>query len=103
MTQNGRNLDHRNGKPCSCRNDRKGMSEIPSGDWSNINEAADNFEVAWKKGPRPAIEDYLVGLAEPRRTWLLEELLRVERELRFALEKILVPTSIARVCRATPP
>ena len=35
------------------------MSEIPTGDWTWINEAADRFERAWKTGPRPKIEDYL--------------------------------------------
>jgi len=83
MSQNGQNANHHGGRPCSCRNDQNGMSEIPSGEWSCINEAADDFELAWKKGPRPAIEDYLAGVAEPRRSLLLLELLRVERELRL--------------------
>jgi hypothetical protein len=83
MSQNGRDSNQDGSRPWACRNDQNGMSEIPSGDWSCINEAADDFERAWKEGPRPAIEDYLGGVAEPRRSLLLHELLRVERELRL--------------------
>src|SRR5262249_43746367 len=58
------------------------MAEIPTTDWTRINDAADRFECAWKAGPRPRIDDYLAE-AEPRlRAALLEELLRVEIELR---------------------
>ena len=83
MSQTGEDSNQGGGRPCGCRNDQSGMTEIPSGDWSCINEAADDFERAWKTGPRPAFEDYLVGVAEPRRSLLLHELLRVERELRL--------------------
>jgi len=83
MSQNGQNASHRIGRLCSCRDDGNEMSEIPSGEWSRINETADDFELAWKRGPRPALEDYLAGVAEPLRTLLLQELLRVERELRL--------------------
>jgi WD40 repeat protein len=58
------------------------MSEIPISDWTWINAAADRFERAWKQGPRPRIEDYLAEVDEARRPRLLEELLRVEIELR---------------------
>ena len=58
------------------------MAEIPSADWSWINEAAERFERAWKKGTRPRIEDFLAKEPEPRRPQLLSELIRVERELR---------------------
>ena len=57
------------------------MSEIPTSDWTWINAAADRFERDWKKGPRPRIEDYLAEVDESRWPRLLEELLRVEREL----------------------
>ncbi len=83
MSQNGQNANHHGGRPCSCRADQNGMSEIPSGEWSSINEFADEFELAWRSGPRPAIEEYLTGVVEPRRSLLLQELLRVERELRL--------------------
>jgi hypothetical protein len=58
------------------------VSEIPSSDWTRFNAAADRFERAWKQGPRPRIEDYLAEVHEQRRPRLLEELLRVECELR---------------------
>jgi serine/threonine protein kinase len=58
------------------------MGEIPAADWSWINATADRFERAWKAGLRPRIEDYLAAADESRRPWLLEELLRVEWDLR---------------------
>jgi WD40 repeat protein len=58
------------------------MAETASSDWTWINAAADRFERAWKQGPRPRIEDYLAEVDEERRVALLEELLRVECELR---------------------
>ena len=58
------------------------MSETPTSDWTWINAAADRFERAWKQGTRPRIEDYLTEVDESQRPALLEELLRVELELR---------------------
>jgi superkiller protein 3 len=58
------------------------MSEIPTGDWSWVNKAAERFERAWKKGPRPRIEDYLMEVPESQWPPLLQELMRVEGELR---------------------
>jgi serine/threonine-protein kinase len=58
------------------------MAEIPTGDWSRINDAADRFERAWRQGGRPSIEQYLVEADPSLREPLLQELLRVERELR---------------------
>jgi WD40 repeat protein/serine/threonine protein kinase len=58
------------------------MSEIPTGDWSWVHNTAERFEQAWKKGPRPRIEDFLATVEESCRPPLLEELLRVECELR---------------------
>ena len=58
------------------------MSEIPTSDWTWINVVADRFERAWKQGPRPRIEDYLDEGEPVSRAALLEELLRVEFELR---------------------
>jgi tetratricopeptide (TPR) repeat protein/tRNA A-37 threonylcarbamoyl transferase component Bud32 len=52
-----------------------------TGDRTWIDERADDFERAWRDGPRPRIEVYLADVTEPRRTRLLEELLRVERQL----------------------
>ncbi len=58
------------------------MIEISSSDWTWINAAAERFERAWKQGTRPRIEDYLDEVDESRKPALLEELLRVEIELR---------------------
>jgi hypothetical protein len=58
------------------------VSEIPTSDWTWINAAADRFERAWKQGPRPRIEEYLAEVDEQRWPRLLEELVRVECELR---------------------
>ena len=58
------------------------MSEIPSADWSWVHATAERFERAWKKGPRPRIEDFLATVGETFWPPLLEELLRVENELR---------------------
>ena len=58
------------------------MIEIPTADWNWINASAERFERAWKAGPRPRIEDYLTELEQPKRASLLDELLRVEIELR---------------------
>jgi tRNA A-37 threonylcarbamoyl transferase component Bud32 len=58
------------------------MAEEQPGERSWIDEAADRFERAWREGLRPGIEQFLVEVVEPRHSRLLEELLRVERELR---------------------
>jgi WD40 repeat protein/tRNA A-37 threonylcarbamoyl transferase component Bud32/Flp pilus assembly protein TadD len=58
------------------------MGELPPVELSWVNDQADRFERAWRGGQHPRIEDHLAGVAEPRRSLLLEELLRVERELR---------------------
>ncbi len=58
------------------------MNEIPTTDWSWLNDTADRFENAWRTGPRPKIEDYLDAVGASQRPRLLEELVRVEIELR---------------------
>src|SRR3954468_2652453 len=60
------------------------MSDELTGDRTWIDDLADRFERAWNEGPRPRIDDYLADAAGPRRSRLLEELLRVERQLRAA-------------------
>jgi hypothetical protein len=58
------------------------MSHPVIGERTWIDEAADRFECEWKTGvSRPRIEHFLAQEAGPRRTLLLQELLRVEREL----------------------
>jgi serine/threonine-protein kinase len=68
------------------------MSHSQTGDRTWIDEAADRFEFDWKRGgDRPRIEDFLAQEAGPRRSLLLQELLRVERELRKSAGEILGP------------
>jgi len=57
---------HRAGEKClSISTPREEfVAEIPTGDWSWINDAAECFERAWKKGPRPHIEDFLIKVPE---------------------------------------
>jgi tetratricopeptide (TPR) repeat protein len=47
-----------------------------------IDRLCDTFEAAWQEGHRPPIEAYLAAAAEPERTQLLEELLKLELEYR---------------------
>ena len=63
------------------------MAEVSKADWSWINQAADQFERAWSAGTRPRIEDFLTQATEARRTPLLDELLRVECEIRLRLDE----------------
>jgi serine/threonine protein kinase len=58
------------------------MREIPSSDWTRIDAAAMRFEQAWKEGPRPQIEHFLLEVPEVLRPPLLQELMRLEAELR---------------------
>jgi serine/threonine protein kinase len=58
------------------------MAEIPTADWSWIDAAAQRFERAWKDGERPRIEEFLIKVPEPQWPPLLQELMRVEGELR---------------------
>jgi hypothetical protein len=61
------------------------MSHPLGGERTWIDEAADRFERQWKTGPdRPHIEDCLADVGDGRRAPLLEELVRVECELRRA-------------------
>ena len=58
------------------------MSSVQAGERTWIDEVADRFERDWTAGgDRPRIEEYL-GEESPRRAGLLEELIRVECELR---------------------
>ena len=42
------------------------MNEFPDTRWTPLNAAADRFERAWKRAPKPRIEDVL---AETRETY----------------------------------
>ena len=72
------------------------MSEIPTSDWTWINAAADRFERAWHQGTRPRIEDHLAEVEELQRPALLEELFRVELELRRRAGEEPVPEDYTR-------
>jgi WD40 repeat protein/tetratricopeptide (TPR) repeat protein len=58
------------------------MSRAEAGEQSWIDGQADSFEAAWKSETPPRIEDYLRELPGPSRARLLEELLRVELDVR---------------------
>jgi serine/threonine-protein kinase len=60
------------------------MINAEQGDRSWIDAVADRFERAWLAKQRLRIEDELAGAAGPNRAALLEELVRVELELRRA-------------------
>ena len=60
------------------------MSDHLQGTQTWIDRIATLFDRAWQAGEHPRIEDYLKGIAEPRRSRLLEELLRVEIDDRRA-------------------
>jgi serine/threonine protein kinase len=66
------------------------------GNWTLINDAADEFDRVWKAGQRPRIEDFLADAMEHLRPGLLSELLEVERELRGAAGEALTEQE----CRA---
>ena len=58
------------------------MGESQATDRTWIDEVADRFELAWNCCQQPRIEDYLDKAQGASRPRLLEELIRVERELR---------------------
>jgi hypothetical protein len=59
------------------------MGQAQTGERTWLDERADRFEHEWKEGDeRPRIEDNLAGQNRAARRLLLEELLRMERELR---------------------
>jgi hypothetical protein len=61
------------------------MSSIPSGERTWIDDAAYRFEQERTSGPQnPLTEDFLAEADEDHHTHLLEELVRVECELRRA-------------------
>src|SRR4051812_33045259 len=75
------------------------MGEVRSVDESWLDDEALRFDQAWKSGSRPQIEEYLAGLAEPRRGLLLEELVRVELQRRRGMGE---DPSPAEYCRRFP-
>jgi serine/threonine-protein kinase len=45
---------------------------------AQVDQICDRFENAWKQGQRPRIEDFLAALAEPGRSTLLRELIKLD-------------------------
>lgn len=45
-------------------------------------DQCDRFEAAWKQGPRPRPEDYLIKVPEPERPELLTALIKVDQDYR---------------------
>src|SRR5206468_7947646 len=58
------------------------MGDVRRGDETWIDERADRCEQAWRAGERPRIGDFLGDAEGPMRDRLIEELVRVERQLR---------------------
>lgn len=48
----------------------------------HINQLCDEFEIAWRRTPRPIIEEYLARAADSERDELLRELIGLEAEFR---------------------
>ena len=63
-----------------------------------VDEVCDRFEVAWKAGQRPHLEEYLGDTPEPGRLVLLRELLVVE--LHYRRRRGETGGTIRRGCRA---
>ena len=61
--------------------DRLDASQVES----DVDEACDRFEMAWRSGLRPPIEAFLGDAADPRRSALLRYLLAVELDYRVSL------------------
>ena len=75
------------------------MADIPTADWSWIDSAAERFERAWKNGERPRIEDFLIKVAEPHWSPLLEELMLLKGSCVVAQATIPVLKNIANDSR----
>jgi eukaryotic-like serine/threonine-protein kinase len=60
------------------------FGSLPVSDVRLVDRACDDFELAWRNGGRPRIEDYMNDAAEPRRSALLRALLASELESRRA-------------------
>jgi serine/threonine-protein kinase len=55
---------------------------LPLADMQRIDEACDRFEAAWRRGDRPELGAYLLGLEGGARARLFRELLELELDLR---------------------
>src|SRR5262249_2244199 len=56
----------------------RAAGDLPLPAERRVNAACDSFELAWKAGRRPRIEDCLGHTAEPERSALLRELIALD-------------------------
>jgi serine/threonine-protein kinase len=56
----------------------KAAGDLPLPAEQQVNAACESFELAWKEGQRPRIEDYLGDTPEPERSALLRELIALD-------------------------
>jgi serine/threonine protein kinase len=59
-----------------------GQGTLPLSGAQRVNEVCNRFELAWKAGQRPRIEDFLGDTPEPERSALLRELLALDIDYR---------------------
>ena len=57
---------------------------LPPSSARHLDAICTRFEVAWRRGDRPRIEDFLGEAAEPERSALLRELILLELDYRRA-------------------
>jgi predicted ATPase len=75
---------------------REWMRSVSAQDWSKLKDAVERFEEAWRRGCRPAIDDYLPA-GNPLRCCMLIELAHLDLELRMkAGEAVRVEEYLAR-------
>jgi serine/threonine protein kinase len=63
-------------------------ADLPPERLRTIDPICDAFELAWKQGRRPAIEEYLGSATDALRELLLAELIRTELEWRYRLGEV---------------
>jgi hypothetical protein len=64
------------------RNDPQIVGPLPLGQWSRSEVLLEAFEQAWRRGPLPNIDDFLVGQGSQQDA-LLVALVHVDLELRI--------------------
>jgi hypothetical protein len=66
---------------------RRESADVPGTPIRGLDQECDRFEVAWKAGQRPRLEEHLAAVPEPERPALLRELLLLEVVVLRCLEK----------------
>jgi hypothetical protein len=75
---------------------RSDLSSLSASQAEELDRACDRFEAEWMAGKRPKIEAHLIGIAEPLRSALLEDLIAVERRLLYPKRRCTSPDRQAR-------